>query len=292
MPNQPATSPRRKKAVLFGLLILGFWFIPQGFLLFSGLLVYLPYEQDGESRYLRLAGPVAQLWDDEAWAKDIPETCMKALVVAEDAHFFDHHGLEWSIFWPNVQAWFSGEKVSYGGSTITQQLVKNAFLSRERSGLRKGREAVAAVLLDLYMPKEWQLRWYLNIVEFGARIYGIEAAAQAYFQRTSQDLTPSQCISLVSLLPRPVARGRILKKKRLSPAMRRADRTIRRRLHQQAFLNQKDLQEADTFDAFGKRRFVPPPPDLPEVFRPKSFLPEASSPPPTLEFPLDSSLEP
>ncbi|MFZ9521769.1 MAG: biosynthetic peptidoglycan transglycosylase, partial [Silvanigrellaceae bacterium] len=90
-----------------------------------------------------------------------------------------------------------------GGSIITQQLSKNAFLSRERSYIRKAREIVGAILLDATSTKDMQLNWYFNIVEFGPNIYGIKDAAQFYFKKAPSALSQRECASLVAILPSP-----------------------------------------------------------------------------------------
>ena len=97
-----------------------------------------------------------------------------------------------------------------GGSTITQQLVKNAFLSRSRSYLRKARELTGALLLDATMSKDSQLTWYFNIVEFGPSVYGISAASHFYFKKNPADLSALQCAELVGILPSPIKWGKSL----------------------------------------------------------------------------------
>jgi monofunctional glycosyltransferase len=90
-----------------------------------------------------------------------------------------------------------------GGSTITQQLAKNLFLSGERTYLRKGQEIVLTYALELLLPKERILEIYLNSVEWGEGIFGAEAAAQHYFKKSAARLTPYESARLAVMLPRP-----------------------------------------------------------------------------------------
>jgi monofunctional biosynthetic peptidoglycan transglycosylase len=92
-------------------------------------------------------------------------------------------------------------EIKNGDSSLTQQIVRNAFLSRNHSDLLKTREVLGALLLDRVMTKEKQLEWYFNIVEFGPHLYGIESASQKYFHISPQQLSTPQCIALVAILP-------------------------------------------------------------------------------------------
>jgi monofunctional biosynthetic peptidoglycan transglycosylase len=94
-------------------------------------------------------------------------------------------------------------KVVAGGSTISQQLAKNLFLYNKRSFIRKGQEAVATFMMERMWSKQRILEVYLNSVEFGENIYGIEAATQHYFGKSSRSLTREQAVFLASILPNP-----------------------------------------------------------------------------------------
>lgn len=180
------------------------WFIPWVFTLHLGILVYFPYQPRSQERYMRVTGPwsgtYSRNWID---GKDIPKACKLALVAAEDTKFFIHHGIDLESLEKSYEYNQRKRKTKRGGSTITQQLVKNAFLSRDRSYVRKAREIVGAVLLDATAGKDMQLNWYFNIVEFGPNIYGIKDAAQFYFKKQASALTQRECASLVSILPSP-----------------------------------------------------------------------------------------
>lgn len=127
----------------------------------------------------------------------------KAVIASEDAKFLQHHGFDWT----GVQvALLKNEKngeVVAGGSTITQQLAKNLFLYPQRSYLRKGQEAMTTVYMENIWSKQRILEVYLNSVEFGLGIYGVEAAAKHYFNCSSRQLSAKQAMFLVALLPNP-----------------------------------------------------------------------------------------
>lgn len=183
------------------------WFIPWVFLLKFGLIGYSAYEADGIRQYTRVTGPLQQFLPlGVTWVGDgdIRSSCRAALVAAEDVRFYSHRGIDPKLIIAALQRNWWHKKIVWGGSTITQQLVKNTFLSREKTAFRKLREMLGAMVLDRIMDKSEQLDWYLNVAEFGPRVYGIQDAAQLYFQRDANELTLSQCISLFSILPDPV----------------------------------------------------------------------------------------
>lgn len=193
------------------------WFIPWVFVFHLGILFYFPYKDDGQTRFLRITGPVAGLFS-KAWVnrKQIPNSCKAALIAAEDSRFYQHNGVDFESIQKIVKEKNKSLKQKRGGSTITQQLIKNAFLSRDRNYLRKTREVLGAVLLDATLAKEKQLEWYLNIVEFGPNTYGLESAAQRYFKVDAAKLTPAQCVSLIAILPSPRKWNQSLEKKNLT----------------------------------------------------------------------------
>jgi membrane peptidoglycan carboxypeptidase len=98
----------------------------------------------------------------------------------------------------------------WGGSTLTQQLVKNLFLTREQTPLRKLRDTLGALWLDRLLDKEAQLTWYLNVAEFGPRTYGLAAAAQRAFAKPAHALDLAECLSLLARLPDPIRSDREL----------------------------------------------------------------------------------
>lgn len=212
--------------------LLVLWFMPWVWTFYLGFIAYFPYEPDGKSRYVRITGPLLGLLDDDIWvfSKDIPKICKNAVVAAEDGKFYEHHGLDLESIDLALEKNHRAKKPRWGASTITQQLVKNAFLHRRRSYLRKAREIVGAVMLDAIMSKDCQLTWYFNVVEFGPRIYGLHDAAHYYFRKKPAQLSSQECVQLVSLLPSPNRSGRFIKNQTTSPALERRTERIMRAL--------------------------------------------------------------
>jgi len=158
---------------------------------------------------LRGRQPDAQLKHDWVDYANISNHLKRAVIAAEDANFTSHGGVEWSAI---RQAWDynrqqtqgngSGSRMR-GGSTITQQLAKNLYLSGDRSYLRKAQELVLSYMLELTMSKQRILELYLNTAQWGTNIFGAEAAARHYFNRSAKTLTPTQAAQLAAMLPSP-----------------------------------------------------------------------------------------
>jgi monofunctional biosynthetic peptidoglycan transglycosylase len=122
----------------------------------------------------------------------------RMVIIAEDSRFRTHHGID---FIELREAWAAGGR--RGASTITQQLAKNLYLSPSRSMLRKLKEAVTAVRLELVLPKERIMELYLNAAEFGPGVWGADAASRAYFGVSVSRLSNSQAAALAATLPQP-----------------------------------------------------------------------------------------
>jgi monofunctional glycosyltransferase len=147
-----------------------------------------------------------------------------AVIAAEDARFFSHEGIDWEAVRAAGEDNLSRRRLARGGSTITQQLAKNLYLSPSRDPLRKLREALIARRLERHLGKERILELYLNVVEWGEGIFGAEAAARHHFGRSAAALTPAQAARLAVALPNPRARSPAAP----SPALeRRAARVVR-----------------------------------------------------------------
>ncbi|MGE0682711.1 MAG: monofunctional biosynthetic peptidoglycan transglycosylase [Candidatus Binatia bacterium] len=129
-----------------------------------------------------------------------------AAIAAEDARFFQHNGIDWVELGKVVEDARRSGIVARGASTITQQLVKNLFFTTHQSIVRKGIEFTLAPLAELILPKDRILELYLNVVEWGPGIYGAEAAAQFYYDRSAKDLSRVQAARLAACLPAPLER--------------------------------------------------------------------------------------
>lgn len=127
----------------------------------------------------------------------------KALVAAEDGKFMRHHGFDFDGMKNALSRNKDQGRVVAGGSTISQQLAKNLFLYNKRSFIRKGQEVIITFMMERMWSKQRILEVYLNSIEFGEDIYGIEAATQHYFGTSSRSLTREQAIFLAAIVPNP-----------------------------------------------------------------------------------------
>jgi monofunctional biosynthetic peptidoglycan transglycosylase len=128
-----------------------------------------------------------------------------AVIAAEDAHFYQHHGFDWQQIQIAAEDDLEGERTR-GASTITQQLVKNLFFGTGRSILRKGAEATLVPVAELVLGKQRILEIYLNVVEWGPGIYGAEAACRYYDETAAQNIGRQQAARLAAILPAPLKR--------------------------------------------------------------------------------------
>lgn len=126
-----------------------------------------------------------------------------AVVAAEDALFFTHEGFDWEGIKDAAMHNLEAGEFKRGGSTITQQLAKNLYLSSERSLFRKAKEALITRELEQHLSKKRILELYLNVAEWGHGIYGAEAAARHHFGKPSHDLTVDEAAWLAAMLPSP-----------------------------------------------------------------------------------------
>jgi monofunctional biosynthetic peptidoglycan transglycosylase len=167
------------------------------------------------SEWLRLAQQKSQLprWQQEWVGLDrISVHLQRAVIVSEDDLFLQHQGFQWEAM---QKAWQRNERAVeqaqrkgrgarlVGGSTITQQLAKNLFLSGERTLLRKGQELLLTAMLEACLSKRRILEIYLNHVEWGEGVFGAQAAARHYFGKNARDLSEWEAARLVVMLPRP-----------------------------------------------------------------------------------------
>jgi monofunctional glycosyltransferase len=127
----------------------------------------------------------------------------RAIIASEDSNFSEHEGVDWEALQKAYEKNARKGKIVAGGSTITQQLAKNLFLSGERSYLRKAQEFIITYMLEFLMDKERIFEIYLNVVEWGSGVFGAEAAAQHYYGVSAASLGPAQSAQLAVMLPNP-----------------------------------------------------------------------------------------
>jgi monofunctional biosynthetic peptidoglycan transglycosylase len=152
---------------------------------------------------LRQKNPKAELVQQWVPYARISANLKRAVITAEDANFADHDGVDWEALQKAYEKNNKKHKVVGGGSTITQQLAKNLFLSGSRSYIRKGQELIIAFMLETVLSKERILELYLNVVEYGRGVFGAEAAARHYFRVSAANLSGAQAAKLAVMLPNP-----------------------------------------------------------------------------------------
>lgn len=147
----------------------------------------------------------------------ISKYLQKAIVLSEDSTFYQHQGFDWDSLRKNAQESWEKKRFKRGGSTITQQLAKNMFLSRDKTLTRKALEALITVKIEGALTKNEILERYLNVIEFGKNIYGVKEAADFYFKKTPAKLNVPESAFLVLILPNPIKYSRSFFRKSLSP---------------------------------------------------------------------------
>jgi len=142
---------------------------------------------------------------DKQWKDfdEISDNMKRAAVAAEDQSFLEHHGFDFRAIEKAIEKNAHSKKL-IGGSTISQQVAKNVFLWDGRSLLRKGFEAYFTVLIETFWSKKRIMEVYLNEIEMGDGIYGIEAASQAYFHKSASDLTKHEAAAIAVIFPSPL----------------------------------------------------------------------------------------
>jgi monofunctional biosynthetic peptidoglycan transglycosylase len=158
---------------------------------------------DARLERLREKSPRAALQQQWVPYHQISVNLKRAIVAAEDAKFLDHEGFDWDSIAKAYEKNLQKGKIVSGGSTISQQLAKNLFLSGERTWWRKAQEAVITVMLETIMTKRRILEIYLNVIEWGSGVFGAEAAARHHFGVAAAELAPEQAAQLAAMVPSP-----------------------------------------------------------------------------------------
>ena len=135
--------------------------------------------------------------------EQISDNLKRAVVAAEDAKFLEHEGFDWQGMYRALALDLRKHKVVAGGSTISQQLAKNLFLSGRRTPWRKAEEALITLMLERMMSKRRILEIYLNVIEWGDGVFGAEAAALRYFNTSAARLSPERAARLAAIVPNP-----------------------------------------------------------------------------------------
>ncbi len=159
---------------------------------------------------LREKSPNARLQQNWVPYERISSHLKRAIIASEDANFAEHEGVDWEALQKAYEKNARKGRVVRGGSTITQQLAKNLFLSGQRSYARKAQEMVITYMLEATMDKRRIFEIYLNVAEWGDGVFGCEAAARKYFGKPAAKLAPAEAARLAVMLPNPRTYGRRL----------------------------------------------------------------------------------
>jgi len=203
-------APRRilgwiARGLGIGLLVVLFW---QAVLLTQ--VVWWSRFDPGSTSFMRIRLAELQKTDPQAelrqqWVayERISIHLKRAVVAAEDDRFLDHAGFDWEGIERALERNAERGRITAGGSTISQQLAKNLFLSSSRSWLRKGQEAAITLMIEATWDKRRILEVYLNVAEWGDGVFGAEAAARHYYGRSASTLGPAEAARLAVMLPNP-----------------------------------------------------------------------------------------
>ncbi len=183
---------------------------------FFGWIAYWSWANPAETAFmrhelarLRKSNPSAKLQQQWVPYERISVNLKRAVVSAEDARFLEHEGVDWEAIHKAYERNKVRGRPARGGSTISQQLAKNLFLSGERSYLRKAQELALTYMIELIWSKRRILEVYLNVAEWGDGLYGAEAAAHHYFGVSAAQLGPEPAARMAAFLPSPKHYGQI-----------------------------------------------------------------------------------
>lgn len=190
----------------------------------------------------------------------ISKNLQNAVILTEDSGFYQHNGFDEEGIQHCFQKLKETHRIVCGGSTITQQLAKNMFLSRDKNFIRKGVEALITMRIEKTLTKKEILEKYLNVVQFGKNIFGVKQAAQFYFKKSPANLTANEAAFLAMVLPNPEKYSQSYFRQDLTRFARRRVSQIVRNMHRFGRLDSGSYEEAvGNVDTFIKRQKAPPP---------------------------------
>jgi monofunctional biosynthetic peptidoglycan transglycosylase len=183
---------------------------------YFGWVAWWKWNDPGETSFmqrelalLQAKNPRAELRHRWVPYERISAQLKRAVIASEDARFTEHEGVDWEAIEKAYKENLRRGKPARGGSTITQQLAKNLFLSPERSYLRKAQELMITYMIEALWDKRRILEVYLNVVEWGEGLFGAEAAARSYYGISAAQLNSEQASRLAAYLPNPKRYGRV-----------------------------------------------------------------------------------
>ena len=224
------------------------WFIPPVWRLDTGSTTVTQWQRVKGERRVKV-GP-----DQAGWisSRAVSRHLLHAVIVAEDSRFYQHPGLDFVEIKHSIRLNFKRGGYARGASTITQQVVKMALLSRDKTLIRKLREAVGALLLESMVSKRRIIEWYINLAEFGDGIYGARQASKHYFQTKPELLTIQQSVHLALVLPSPNGWSVGLRRKNLTDFGHLRFATILGRMHKRGYITEQQWFAALATGNFGR----------------------------------------
>ncbi len=162
----------------------------------TALMEYREKEWKEEGKKVRMN----QIWVP---LSNISPYLLKAVLIGEDDKFWNHEGFDYEAIQKAIEKDIKAGRFKFGGSTISQQLARNLYLSPTKNPLRKMREAIITWRMEKVLSKKRILELYLNVAEWGEGIFGVEAASRHYYGKPSSELTPEEAVGLASVLPNP-----------------------------------------------------------------------------------------
>ena len=177
---------------------------------YAAHILWWRYNPVGETSFmsyrmdeLRAKNPKAVLKYQWVPYERVSSNLKRAMIAAEDSKFVEHEGFDWDGIQKAIEKNEKRGRIVAGGSTITQQLAKNLFLTPARSWFRKAQETAITLMLELMLPKRRILEIYLNVIELGSGVFGAEAASRHYFGTPAVALSPEQGARLAAMAPNP-----------------------------------------------------------------------------------------
>jgi hypothetical protein len=207
----------------------------------NGQFDYRPLTKEGRSGEPRRVGRGRENW---VTFNDLPYLLKRCILVSEDSTFFFHKGVELEEMRTAIQSSIETGEKARGGSTLTQQLIKNLFLSRDRTALRKLQELLLTFYLESNLSKEYLFELYVNLIEWGPEIYGVYDASQHYFGRPPKKLTPKEMAYLATIIPGPLLYHKQWERDRVSNKTNGRVNALLERLNRLGQLPDADLAEA------------------------------------------------
>ena len=196
--------------ILLPLLIIVYFIVDIGRYFIFPDIASLKEDKPGKTAFMEYR---EEMWQEKGIEKEIKNTwvplsrispyVVKAVIIAEDDKFWSHEGFDFEAMQQALEKDIKKKKFQAGGSTISQQLAKNLYLSPSKNPVRKIKEAIITWRMEKELPKKRIIELYLNVAEMGDGVFGVEAAAQTHYRKHASALTAREAATLASILPNP-----------------------------------------------------------------------------------------